>query len=85
MPWKRIGLGDVEDPKLSRQSADRCQCDSYTLAALYSPETLFSTSGTHFRYRLSKPQGIVRSEGLGKLEKSLTSLGLTPVTFRLVA
>jgi hypothetical protein len=26
-------------------------------------------SGTHFCYRLSKPRGLVRSEGLGKLIK----------------
>jgi hypothetical protein len=29
----------------------------------------FSASGTHFCYRRSKPQGLVRPEGLGKLEK----------------
>jgi hypothetical protein len=30
----------------------------------------FSASGTHFRSRLSKPQGLVRPEGLGKLRKN---------------
>jgi hypothetical protein len=36
---------------------------------------------------LSKPQGLVRLEGLGKLKKknSFTFWGLEPVTFRLVA
>jgi hypothetical protein len=34
---------------------------------LYSPETLFSASHTYFRQRLSKPQGLVRPEGLDKL------------------
>jgi hypothetical protein len=29
----------------------------------------FSASGTNFCYRLSKPQGLVRLEGLGKLKK----------------
>jgi hypothetical protein len=29
----------------------------------------FSASGTHFCYRLSKPQGLARPEGLGKLKK----------------
>jgi hypothetical protein len=45
----------------------------------------FAASGTHFRYKLSKPQGIVRLEGLGKLRKDpMTSSGLEPDTFRLV-
>jgi hypothetical protein len=30
----------------------------------------FYVSGTHFCYRLSKPQGIVRPEGLGKFKNS---------------
>jgi hypothetical protein len=29
----------------------------------------FSASGTHFCYRMNKPQGLVRPEGLGKLKK----------------
>jgi hypothetical protein len=29
----------------------------------------FPASGTHFCYRLSKPQGLVRLEGLGELKK----------------
>jgi hypothetical protein len=45
----------------------------------------FSASGTHFCYRLSKPQGLVRPEGLGKFKKnSFASSGLEPATFRLV-
>jgi hypothetical protein len=31
------------------------------------------------------PQGLVRPEGLGKLTKRITSSGLEPDTFRLVA
>jgi hypothetical protein len=30
---------------------------------------IFPVSGTHFCYRLHKPQGLVRLEGLGKLKK----------------
>jgi hypothetical protein len=41
----------------------------------------FSASGTHFCYRLSEPQGLVRPVGLGKLKK-FTSLGLEPAAFR---
>jgi hypothetical protein len=37
-------------------------------------------------FLLSKPQGLVRSEELGKLKKkAFTSLGLEPTTYRLVA
>jgi hypothetical protein len=34
----------------------------------------FSASGTHFCYRLSKPQGLVRPEGFGKLKKKVIHL-----------
>jgi hypothetical protein len=44
----------------------------------------FSVSGTHFCWRLSEPQGLVRLEGLGKLKKFASS-GLEPATFELVA
>jgi hypothetical protein len=45
----------------------------------------FYASGTHLCYRLSEPQGLVRSEVLGHLKKSFTSSGLELATFRLVA
>jgi hypothetical protein len=32
----------------------------------------FSASETHFSYRLSKPQDLVRPEGLGKLKKLIS-------------
>jgi hypothetical protein len=35
----------------------------------------FSVSGTHFCYRLSEPQGLVRLEGFGKLEKFIHLIG----------
>jgi hypothetical protein len=41
----------------------------------------FSVSGTHFCYRLSKLQGLVRPKGLGKFKNSPHRAG----TFRLVA
>jgi hypothetical protein len=56
----------------SRQSAHRWWqgCQFYAPDALNSPETLFfNVSGTHFCWRLSKPQGPVWPEGLGKLQK----------------
>jgi hypothetical protein len=33
------------------------------------PRNIFYVSGTHFCQRLSRPQGLVRLEGLGKLNK----------------
>jgi hypothetical protein len=45
----------------------------------------FSVSGTHFCYRLSKPQGVVRLEGLCKLKKIRSPhRGLEPRTLKLV-
>jgi hypothetical protein len=35
----------------------------------------FYASGIHFCSRLSKPQGLVRPEGLGKLKKSIHLIG----------
>jgi hypothetical protein len=55
---------------------------------LHSKKPYSFVSGTLFRYRLSKLQGVARPEGLGKLKKinkKLTSPGLEPATFRLVA
>jgi hypothetical protein len=42
---------------------------SHGLAMLYSPETFFSVSGTHFYLGTSKSQGIMRLEGLRKWGK----------------
>jgi hypothetical protein len=43
----------------------------------------FSSSGTHFCWRLGEPQGPVRPEGLCEL-KTFTSAGHEPTTFQLV-
>jgi hypothetical protein len=43
-------------------------CQPYAPATLYSPQAFFLISDTHLCYRLSKYQGLVRMEGLGKLE-----------------
>jgi hypothetical protein len=42
-PWRPIGLWDVKDPTLSRQSAHRWRwgCQAHAPAALYSSETFF--------------------------------------------
>jgi hypothetical protein len=47
------------------------------LSALRTGRALLSTlsaSGTNFFYRLSKPQGLVLREGLGKFQKIQNSL-----------
>jgi hypothetical protein len=33
------------------------------------PRNIFSASGTHFCWRMHKPQGLVQLEGLGKVKK----------------
>jgi hypothetical protein len=48
----------------------------------------FVTSGNNFCQRLSEPQGLVRPEGLCKLNQKknlFTSSGLEPVTFCFIA
>jgi hypothetical protein len=44
----------------------------------------FYVSGTHFCYRLIKPLGLVRPEGLAKF-KTITLSDIEPATFRFVA
>jgi hypothetical protein len=39
------------------------------------PEHYFYASGIHFCYRLSKPQGLMRPEGLGNLIKIIHLIG----------
>jgi hypothetical protein len=53
----------------------RLRCQPYTPAALYSPQNYDSASGTHFYYRLSKPQGLVRLERLGVMERIIHFIG----------
>jgi hypothetical protein len=62
---------------LSRQSAHRWRKDyhPYAPAALCSKEHYFSASGTLFCYSLSKPQGLVRPEGLGKSKEFIHLVG----------
>jgi hypothetical protein len=49
------------------------------------PRNIFSASGIHFCYGLSKPQGIVRLEGSGEFKEIIQNVGLEPATFRYVA
>jgi hypothetical protein len=80
MPWRPIGLWEVEDPKLFRQSAHRWRlgCQPYAPAALYPQKdilALFSVRGW------VNPRTMIRLEGLSKLASSV----LHPAPFRLVA
>jgi hypothetical protein len=45
---------------------------------------IFNASSTYFCQKLSKPQGLVRPEGLGKLKKN-SSWGIEPAIFWFVA
>jgi hypothetical protein len=71
-PWRPIGLWDVKDPTLSRQSAHRWRlgCQPYASAALYPPERLVISVGSSVN-----PRVIVRLKGLGKLKTSVTAIG----------
>jgi hypothetical protein len=51
----------------------------------HRPRYYLSASDTQFCYRLSKPQGLVQLEGLGKLKKLIHLIGSRTATFWLVA
>jgi hypothetical protein len=63
---------------------DGCEVVSLTHRPRSTPQKHYlSASGAHFCQWLSKPLGLVRLEGLGKLKNK--SSGLKPATLRLVA
>jgi hypothetical protein len=62
---KRLGTAG-----LGSGFTDGCKVVSPTHRPHSTPQKYyFSASGTHFCWRLSKPQGLVRPKGLGKLKK----------------
>jgi hypothetical protein len=71
---------------LYNRLADGCKVVSPAHRSLSAPKKYyFSVSGTDLCFRLSKLQGLVRAEGLGKFKNSLTSSDLEPATIRIVA
>jgi hypothetical protein len=73
-----MGLRDIKDPTLSRPLDNRLTDGVKVVSPTHRPHVTpqkhyFSASCAHFCYRLSEPQGLVRSEGLDKLKNSLTS------------
>jgi hypothetical protein len=83
-PWRPVELWEVEAPTFSIQSAHRWRWgyQPYAPAALYPPGiflVLNSVRGWVDR------RAIVRLEVLGQLKNPITSSGLKPATFRLVA
>jgi hypothetical protein len=84
-PWRPIGMWYIEAPTSSRKSAHRWRwgCQPYAPAGRHLPLgrflVLISVSGW------VDPRAIVRLEGLGQLKNPVTSSGIDPVTFHLVA
>jgi hypothetical protein len=70
-------LSDVKDPTLlDNPLTDGGKIDSPKQRPLSTPQKHYLyASGTNFYYRLSKPQGLERPEGLGKLKKFLHLIG----------
>jgi hypothetical protein len=70
-------LSDVEVPHCPENHfTDGGNVVSPTLRPRSIPQKhYFPASGTHFCYRLNKPQGLVRPEGLGKLKKLIHLIG----------
>jgi hypothetical protein len=61
---------------LNNRFTDGGKVVSPTHRPLSTPQKYyFSASGTHFCWRLSEPQGLVQSEGLGKLKKYIRLIG----------
>jgi hypothetical protein len=71
---------------LDNQLTDGGKVVSPTHRPHFTPQNhyYFYVSGIHFCYRLSKPQGLVRPEGLGYFE-NITSSVAEPATFRFEA
>jgi hypothetical protein len=85
MPWRPIGMWDIESPTLSRQSAHRWRlgCKPYASAALYSQKYLLVLISVRGRVN---SRVIVQLEGFVKKKiKSITSSGLESASFLLVA
>jgi hypothetical protein len=82
-PWRPIGLWDVEAPTFSRQSAQRWRWSfpPYAPAALPPGRFLVLISVIGW----VDPRGVVRLVGLGQLKNPMTSSGIEPTTFRLIA
>jgi hypothetical protein len=70
MSWRPIDLRDVKDRTLlGNRLTDGGKVFSLTHRPCSTPQKHFSASSIHFCYRLSKLQGLVRLEGLGKSGK----------------
>jgi hypothetical protein len=84
-PWRPIGLWDVEAPTFSKESAHRWRrgCQPYAPAGRPLPPGRFLVLISVRAW--VDPRAIVRMEGLGQLKNPVTSSGIAPATFRLVA
>jgi hypothetical protein len=75
-PLSPVGLWDVKDLTLSRQSAHSGKVVSSThRPRSASQKHYYSVCGTNFCQRLGEPQGLVRSQVLGKLTTFFETIG----------
>jgi hypothetical protein len=69
-------LCDVKDPTLSISSQMAVSWSALSAGRRSTPQKhYFSASGTHLCWRLSKPQSLVRPEGVGKVIKIIHLIG----------
>jgi hypothetical protein len=73
--WRPIGLWTLRIPQCIDNWPIHCgNVASPTHWHCSVPQKHYSTSGTHFCYRPSKPQGLVRLERLGKLRSFIDQI-----------
>jgi hypothetical protein len=76
-PEKYIAGAALDRAALDNRLTDSGEFVSPTQRQSSTPQKhYFSASGTHFCYSLSKPQGVLWPEGLGKIKKCIRLIGL---------
>jgi hypothetical protein len=79
--WLEFDSAERPVQSLDNQLTESGKVVSHTHRPRSTPQKhYFYASGTHLCSRLSKPQGLVRMEGLGKWKNPFTSSGLEPAT-----
>jgi hypothetical protein len=82
-PWRPVGSEMLRIPHcLDSRLTDGGEVSPMHLPRSTPQKLYFCASGTHLCYRLSKPPGLARPEGLGKTKKCIHHIGNR--NFRLV-